>query len=140
MNELRSGKDATIITSETMAEQSMAAAEKLAQAKIDIRVISVSSGEASCIDLIINAAIETGALVTVEEQNDSIKLKDRIADIVGEIKPVTILHITVVKPDIPADIESKMDDTNANIQDISYAVKRVLAKKIARGVLGSPEQ
>jgi hypothetical protein len=33
-----------------------------------------------------------------------------------------------------------MDDTNANIQDISYAVKRVLAKKIARGVLGSPEQ
>ena len=140
MNELRSGKDATIITSETMAEQSMAAAEKLAQAKIDIRVISVSSGEASCIDLITNAAIETGALVTVEEENNINILKDVVTNILSEITQVAILHITVVKPDIPADIESKMDDTNANIQDISYAVKRVLAKKIARGVLGSPEQ
>ena len=127
---LREGKDAAIIACGIMVSKAMDAAAELAVSGIDCRVINLSTIKPVDKKTILDAARETGGIVTVEEH----LLQGGISSIVAQLlsfecpSPLESLGIndTYCKSGKPEELLEMQGLTASNIAD---SVKKILGRK-----------
>ena len=89
---LRPGKDVTIVAVGMMVQMALQAAELLAGEGIDSRVIDMHTIKPLDEELLIQAARETGAVVTTEEHNIIGGLGEVVAGCLAAACPVPVLR------------------------------------------------
>ena len=89
------GKDVTIIATGIMVDMALTAKELLKADGIDARVINIHTIKPLDRDLVINAARETGAIVTAEEHNYIGGLGSAVCEAVSEAYPVPVLRVGI---------------------------------------------
>ena len=92
---LREGKDVTIVATGLPVSNCLEAAEKLAADGIDAKVINIHTIKPLDEELIIEAAKETGKVVTVEEHSVIGGLGSAVCDVLCEEAPTKVLKIGV---------------------------------------------
>lgn len=92
---LRQGFDATIIAIGVMVSRALEAARSLAQQGIDCRVLNMSTLKPIDTEAIVQAARETGAIVTAEEHLEHGGLGSRVAQVVGQNQPVPLSFVAI---------------------------------------------
>lgn len=92
---LREGKDVTIVATGLPVSNCLEAAEKLAADGIDAKVINIHTIKPLDEELIIEAAKETGKVVTVEEHSVIGGLGSAVCDVLAEKAPVKVMKIGI---------------------------------------------
>lgn len=92
---LREGKDVTIIASGLTVSTSLDAAEMLSQEGIEARVINMHTIKPIDKEAVVNAAKETGKIVTVEEHSVIGGLGSAICDVLCENYPIKVKKIGI---------------------------------------------
>ena len=92
---LRDGKDVTIVATGLMVGEALIAAEQLAGEGISARVINMATIKPIDRDILVEAARDTGALVTAEEHNIIGGLGSAVAEVICETLPVPVLRVGV---------------------------------------------
>lgn len=92
-NQLRDGKDVTIIATGIMVNEALMAADRLAAEGIDARVIDMHTIKPLDEDIIVKAASETGAIVTAEEHSVIGGLGSAVAEVVVKKCPVKMAMV-----------------------------------------------
>ncbi len=90
---LKEGTDVTIIATGLCASESLKAAEKLAEDGINAKVINIHTIKPLDEELVINAAKQTGKIVTVEEHSVIGGLGSAVCDCLSENYPAPVLKI-----------------------------------------------
>jgi transketolase len=128
---LREGSDVTIVGTGSMVGRSLLAAEKLAKEGIEARVLEIHTIKPLDVDLIRQAAEETGAMVTAEEHSIIGGLGGAVAEVLCEGRPVPLERVGVADTFTctALDPESLMDACGLAVEDIVSAAKRTLARK-----------
>ena len=93
--EIEEGSDATIVATGIVLEFALKAAEMLKEEGISARVVDIHTIKPIDRDIIVKAAKETGAIVTVEEHNIYGGLGSAVAEVVCEEAPVPVLRVGV---------------------------------------------
>jgi transketolase len=94
-NEVRPGTDLTFITTGLMTAQALAASEKLQAEGISARVVHLGTVKPLDRELVIQAARETGAIVTAEEHSVVGGLGGAVAEVLGEECPTIMKRVGV---------------------------------------------
>lgn len=92
---LAQGNDVTIVATGMMVELALEAKEELAKDGINARVINIHTIKPIDKDLLINAAKETGAIVTAEEHSIIGGLGSAVAEVVTEEYPVPVVKVGI---------------------------------------------
>ena len=92
---LREGKDLTIVATGLPVAACLEAAEKLAEDGIDAQVINIHTIKPLDEELIIEAAKQTGKVVTVEEHSVIGGLGSAVCDCLSEKAPVRVMKIGI---------------------------------------------
>ena len=92
---LRDGKDLTIIATGLPVCNCLEAAEKLAEDGIDAKVINIHTIKPLDEELIVEAAKETGRVVTVEEHSVIGGLGSAVCDVLAEKAPTKVMKIGI---------------------------------------------
>ena len=128
---LKDGKDVTIIANGVMVAKALEAASKLANQKIECRVLNMHTIKPLDEKAIVAAAKQTGAIVTAEEHLLHGGLGSRVAQVVVGQKPVPMCFVGL------NDIYAKSGKPDELLQQyglsadkIEEAVKAVLKKKL----------
>ncbi len=123
-NQVREGKDITVIATGIMVNEALIAAEELAAEGIDVRVIDMHTIKPLDEDIIVKAAQETGAIVTAEEHSVIGGLGSAVAEVVVKKCPVKMAMVgqqdTFGESGKPDELKAKYGMTAA---DIVKAVK-----------------
>ena len=93
--QMKEGTDVTIIATGIMVDMALTAAEQLANEGISARVINMHTIKPIDRALVLDAAKETGAVVTAEEHNIIGGLGSAVAEVVSEGCPVPVLRVGV---------------------------------------------
>lgn len=127
-NLIRDGRDVTVIATGIMVSEAAAAAEKLAEDGIDIRVIDMHTIKPLDEEIIIKAAEETGAIVTAEEHSVIGGLGSAVAEVVVRNYPVKMSMVgqkdTYGESGKPDELKKKYGMTS---DDIIKAVKKLIS-------------
>ena len=89
---LRQGRDATVIATGMMVQMALQAAEALAADGIDVRVIDMHTIKPLDEELVLQAAEETGAIVTSEEASVVGGLGSAVAELLSGRHPVPVVR------------------------------------------------
>lgn len=123
-NQVREGKDITVIATGIMVNEALIAAEELAAEGIDVRVIDMHTIKPLDEEIIVKAATETGAIVTAEEHSVIGGLGSAVAEVVVKKCPVKMAMVgqqdTFGESGKPDELKAKYGMTAA---DIVKAVK-----------------
>ena len=123
-NTVREGKDVAIIATGIMVNEALMAAEELAAAGIDARVIDIHTIKPLDEDIIVKAAQECGKIVTAEEHSVIGGLGSAVAEVVTQKAPVKMAYVgqkdTFGESGKPDQLKEKYGMTAA---DIVAAVK-----------------
>ena len=93
---MREGTDVTVIATGLEVNEAMIAAETLAAEGISVRVVNMATIKPIDKEIILQAAAETGAIVTAEEHNIIGGLGSAVAEVLCESgKPVPMLRVGV---------------------------------------------
>ena len=92
---LREGKDITLIATGLPVSETLEAAEKLAADGIDAKVINIHPLKPLDEELIVEAAKETGKVVTIEEHSVIGGLGSAVCDVLSEKAPTKVLKIGI---------------------------------------------
>ena len=92
-NQLRDGKDVTIIATGIMVNEALMAADQLAAEGIDASVIDMHTIKPLDEEIIVQAASETGAIVTAEEHSVIGGLGSAVAEVVVKKCPVKMAMV-----------------------------------------------
>lgn len=92
---LREGKDLTIVATGLLVGEALAAAKELADQGIDARVINIHTIKPIDAELIVQAARETGAILTAEEHSVIGGLGGAVAEVLGEHCPTPMLRVGI---------------------------------------------
>ncbi|MGD2270842.1 MAG: transketolase C-terminal domain-containing protein [Desulfobacterales bacterium] len=92
---VRDGTDATIIANRDLVVQSMVAAERLAGEGLDVRVIDCHTLKPLDAEVVLEAAHETGAIVTAENNMFYGGLGSAVAEVLVENLPIPMKRIGV---------------------------------------------
>lgn len=92
---LREGKDITLIATGLPVAETLEAAEKLATDGIDAKVINIHTIKPLDEELIVEAAKETGKVVTIEEHSVIGGLGSAVCDVLSEKAPTKVLKIGI---------------------------------------------
>jgi len=93
--QMAEGKDVTIIASGITVDMAVQARELLKADGIDAAVVNIHTIKPIDRDIIINAAKNTGAIVTAEEHNIIGGLGSAVAEVVSETNPVPVIRLGV---------------------------------------------
>ena len=125
---IRDGRDVTVIATGIMVSEAAAAAEKLAEDGIDVRVIDMHTIKPLDEEIIIKAAEETGAIVTAEEHSVIGGLGSAVAEVVVRNHPVKMSMVgqkdTYGESGKPDELKKKYGMT---YDDIIKAVKELIS-------------
>lgn len=128
---LRPGKDATIIACGHMVYEALLAADLLKKENLDVRVINLHTIKPIDQETIIQAARETGAIVTAEEHTIYGGMGSAVAEVLIQhcFIPMKIVGIkdTFGQSGEPKEL---MKQFSITAEDVARAVKEVLKKKI----------
>ena len=129
-NLLRKGQDATIIACGVMVAEALSAAEKLKLEGIDVRVVNMHTIKPIDVQAIINAAQETGAMVTAEEHQMAGGLGAAVAEVVVERCPCPMEIVGVNdsfgESGSPSQLMAHYGLKDVNIME---AVKKAISRK-----------
>jgi len=92
----RDGQDVTVIACGSLVYEALVAAERLGGDGIDVRVINCHTIKPIDEKAIINAAIETGAIVTAEEHQVHGGLGNAVAEVVAKNSPVPMEYVAMM--------------------------------------------
>ena len=92
---LRDGEDVTIVATGLMVAEALAAASDLAREGIEARVLNIHTIKPLDRDALLEAAGETGAVVTAEEHNVLGGLGGAVAELLAETEPVPVLRVGI---------------------------------------------
>jgi len=125
------GSDVTIIGTGSMVGRSLLAAEELAKEGIEARVLEINTIKPLDVDLIRQAAEETGAVVTAEEHSVIGGLGGAITEALCSGRPAPVERVGIVDTFActALDPESLMDAYGLAVEDIVSAARRALARK-----------
>ena len=127
---LRNGKDATVMASGVMVAQALEAAAALSISGIDCRVINMSSIKPIDKTAVINAAKETGAIVTAEEHLLHGGLGSIVAQVISTTYPVPLeslgINDTYCRSGKP---EELLEMQGLTISNIAASVKKAIDRK-----------
>jgi transketolase len=128
---VRQGDDVTLISTGYMLGRCVPAAEALAREGISARVLSLATVKPLDIDLVCQAAAETGALVTAEDHTILGGLGGAVAEALAARCPAPIEYIGLADTfaETGPDTETLMDAWGLSVEDIVRAAKRVLDRK-----------
>jgi transketolase len=127
---VRDGSNATIIANRDMVSQSLAAAEQLAKKGIDVRVIDCHTLKPLDVEAVLQAAKETGAIVTAENNVIYGGLGSAVAEVLVENHPIPMKRIGI--PDIFTESAPYLDllkKYGLSADHIAEAVETVLKRK-----------
>ncbi|RKD25312.1 transketolase [Caminicella sporogenes DSM 14501] len=93
--EVKEGSDITIIATGIMVSKALQASEKLSEEGISARVIDIHTIKPIDKDIIVKAANETKAIITVEEHNIIGGLGSAVAEVLAENCPVPMKRIGI---------------------------------------------
>jgi transketolase len=128
---LRQGSAVTLVGTGSMLGRCKVAAELLAAQGIDVRLIGMTTIKPIDRQLLLQAARETGAIVSAEEHSIVGGLAGAIAETLAFNYPVPVVAVglddTFAKTGM--DTESLMDACGLAVADIVEAVKRALKRK-----------
>ena len=123
------GDEVTIIANGQMVYRAMMAAREL-EGKISVGVLNMHTAKPIDAKAIIDAAKETGAIVTAEEHQIIGGLGSAVAEVLGDHHPVPIERVGILdtfgesgKP------EELMEHYHLGVSDIVHAVERVIRRK-----------
>ncbi len=124
----RDGNDLAIIACGTMVGRSLRAAESLAEDGINARVVEIHTLKPLDIDLVCQAAAETGAIITAEEHSIIGGLGSAVAEALGEHQPTPIRRIGIrdTFARTAPDPDTLMDAYGLGIGDIVKTSKELL--------------
>ena len=118
-NQVREGKDVTVIATGIMVNEALMAAEELAAEGIDVRVIDMHTIKPLDEEIIVKAARETGAIVTAEEHSVIGGLGSAVAEVVVKKCPVKMAMVgqqdTFGESGKPDELKAKYGMTAADI-------------------------
>jgi transketolase len=126
---MRQGKDVTIIAIGLMVKAALDAAVNLQSQGIECSVLNMSTLQPIDQEAIIEAAVDTGAIVTAEEHLLNGGLGSMVARIVAKNKPVPMEFVGIkgyAMSGKPAELLEKYGLTSKGIQE---AVDRVIKRK-----------
>jgi transketolase len=127
---LSEGKDVTIVATGIMVDVALAAKEELEKEGINARVINIHTLKPIDKDVLIKAAKETGAIVTVEEHNVIGGLGSAVSEVLCEEYPVPVIKVgvndTFGESGTPDQLLEKYGLTSANVVE---KVKKAISLK-----------
>jgi transketolase len=128
---LREGSDITIVGTGSMVGRSLLAAEKMAKEGMEARVLEIHTIKPLDVNLVRQAAEETGAIVTAEEHSVIGGLGGALAEALCGGRPVPLERVGVADTFTctALDPESLMDACGLAVEDIVSAAKRALSRK-----------
>ena len=127
---LRDGTDVTVIATGMMVQMAYAAAEKLAEEGISVRVIDMHTIKPLDEALVLQCARETGAIVTSEEANVLGGLGSAVCECVAASCPVPVVRHGV--EDVfgrSGAAKAVLDAYHLNAEGIAQAVRRAISLK-----------
>ena len=126
-NRLREGKDVAIIATGIMVNEALAAAQELSEEGIEATVIDMHTIKPMDKDAVIEAAKETGAIVTAEEHSIIGGLGGAVAEVLSQNHPVKMKMVgqmdTYGESGKPEELKVKYGMTSANIVKAVKALK-----------------
>lgn len=128
---LRDGGDVTIVGCGSMVGRCLRAADRLAQEGIDARVLSMASIKPLDAGLVVQAAQETGALVTAEDHTILGGLGSAVVEALAEHHPAPVEFVGLKDTfaETGPDTETLMDAWGLSIADLVAAAKRAIQRK-----------
>ena len=129
-NLLKDGKDVTLVATGIMVARVLEAAKALEQEKIDARVIEIHTLKPIDADIIIQAADETGAIVTAEEHSVIGGLAGAVAEVIAENKPVPIERVGIKDTFTESgQYNELLEKYGMGLEDIIISAKKVMKRK-----------
>ena len=132
-NRLREGKDVAIIATGIMVNEALAAAQELSEEGIEATVIDMHTIKPMDKDAVIEAAKETGAIVTAEEHSIIGGLGGAVAEVLSQNHPIKIKMVgqmdTYGESGKPEELKVKYGMTSANIVKAVKNIKAIKAVK-----------
>lgn len=128
---LRPGRDLTLVASGAMVGRCAIAAEQLAIQGIDARLLEIHTLKPLDRDLLLQAAEETGALVTAEEHTIIGGLGSATAEVLAEGCPVPLERVGIHDRFCPTgrNLDQLMDACGLSVADVVSAAQCVLKRK-----------
>jgi transketolase len=121
------GSDVTLIATGIMVSRTLDAAERLRKKNISARVLALHTIKPLDRHLVLAAAEETGALVTVEEHSVLGGLGGAVAELVSEELPVPVVRVGLRDTFAESGpYEEMLDRYGMSIKDIEFAAERAL--------------
>lgn len=126
----RDGKDVAIFATGIMVQESLKAAELLAEEGISARVINIHTIKPIDRDIIEKAARECGVIVTTEEHNIMAGFGSAVAEVVAETYPVPVIrHGVNDEFGRSGAAQQVLDAYGINAQGVVDAVHRAMSLK-----------
>jgi transketolase len=130
---MRAGGDVTLVATGVMVHRTLEAAEELRGSGIDARVVEIHTVKPLDVELLAEAARETGCIVTAEEHSVIGGLGGAVAEALAEIAPVPIVRVGIrdrfaeTGPYFPL-----LDRYGMAVADVVSAARRAIALKRER--------
>jgi transketolase len=127
----REGVDVTLVATGTMVGRSMQAAEHLASEGVQARVVEIHTIKPLDVDLLVESAQKTGALVTVEEHAKIGGLGSAVSEALAEVYPVPQQRVGLADVFMPTGrtVEGLLDACGLAVADIVKAAQQVIKRK-----------
>jgi transketolase len=131
---LRAGTDLSILCCGSMVGYCLMAADTLDGMGISARVIEIHTIKPIDEQLVIQAAEETGAIVTAEEHNVLGGLGGAVAEILGKYRPTPIEQVGIQDTFAPTALspEILLESLGLSVAGIVSASKKAFARKLER--------
>ena len=127
---MKPGQDVTIIAIGIMVSAALEAAANLGQQGIDCRVLNMSTLKPIDEEAIIQAARETGAIVTAEEHLEHGGLGSEVAQVTGRYQPVPLEFVAIKDTYGQSGKDSELlKRYGLTAEGIEAAVRSVIARK-----------
>ncbi len=128
---LRAGGDLTLVAMGAMVGRCAEAAEQLAARGISARLLEMHTLKPLDRDLLLQAAEETGALVTAEEHNIIGGLGSAVSEVLAEGSPKPLERVGIRDRFCPTgrDLDTLMDACGLSVAEVVAAAQRVLQRK-----------
>lgn len=128
---LREGDDVTLVCAGSMVGRSMLAADRLAEKGIQARVLEIHTIKPLDVDLVCQAAEETGAIVTAEEHSVVGGLGGAVAEALSERCPTPLVRVGIADAFTRTAFtpELLMDAYGMAVDDVVAAAERALGRQ-----------
>lgn len=127
--QLRQGNQVTIIATGLTVAPALEAADRLRLDRINCRVLNMSTLQPIDAQAIVNAAADTGAIVTVEEHLEHGGLGSMVAQVVVQTRPVPVEFIALKGYAESGKPSELLEKYGLNAKNIERAVRSLLLRK-----------